>query len=105
MPPVWPFFLVLGYVLMAIHWWLLAIAVKSLFSSERTMNVLVGMAAFVPLFMTIALCGIAAKKDRSLVISAAAGILSVPLAVTVFCFAYGLTKICRLHRREGKQYD
>lgn len=97
LPASWPIFILANYILMAAHWWLLANVISALFSNERTMTVLLGMVAFFPLAMALALCFVAGKLDRALMIPAGAGIVSVPLAVTLYCIVAGLAGL--LHRR------
>lgn len=93
----WPFFLLANYLLIAAHWWLLSRVISTLLSNERTMTVLLGMVAFFPLAMAFALCFVAVKIDRFLMIPAVAGIVSVPLAVTLYCIYAGLKSL--LHRQ------
>lgn len=97
LPSYWPVFLLANYLLIAAHWWLLTEVINALFSNERTMTVLLGMVAFFPLTLAFALCFVAGKIDRTLMIPAGAGIVSVPLAVTLYCTIAGLKGL--LHRQ------
>jgi hypothetical protein len=96
-PAGWPIILLANYLLIAAHWWLLAKVISALLSNERTMTVLWGMVAFFPLAMAFALCFVAVKIDRFLIMPAVAGIASVPLAATLYCIYAGLKSL--LHRQ------
>lgn len=97
LPASWPIFLLANYLLTAAHWWLLAKVISALFSNERTLTVLLGMVAFFPLAMALALCFVAGRINQTLMIPAGAGIVSVPLAITLYCIVAGLEGL--LHRQ------
>jgi hypothetical protein len=97
LPASWLIFLFANYLLIAAHWWLLTKVIDALFSNERTLTVLFGMLAFFPLAMALALCFVAVKLDRTLMIPAGAGIVSVPLAITLYCIVAGLKSLLHRH--------
>jgi hypothetical protein len=93
----WPIFLLANYLLIAAHWWLLTKVICALLSNERAMTVLLGMISFFPLALAFALCFVAGKIDRTLMMPAGAGIVTVPLAVTLYCVFAGLKSLLHRH--------
>ena len=97
-------FLVICFLLISVHWWLLGNLVSSIFSKDRLITIVMALFAFFPLALGIALCYVAGKIDRSFVIPAGFGMFTVPISVTVYCLFYGLLGQTQFFRLKGSIY-
>jgi len=77
---------------MASHWILLAGLVESLFSGNRMVAALKGMAAAFPLLLALGLVLVASKIGRTNALVAVVGMGTLPLAMTAYALFAGLLK-------------
>lgn len=82
-------FLILGFSLMSSHWFLLASLVESLFSGNRMVAALKGMAAAFPLLLGLGLVLAASRVGRANALVAIVGMGTLPLALTVYALFAG----------------
>jgi hypothetical protein len=75
---------------MIIHWWMMATFVETFFSPTGTMRLLSALAVIFPLVLGCSVCFAAGKIDRRLLVPSGFGLLSVPLAATLYCIVNGL---------------
>ena len=97
-------FLVLCFILISLHWWLLGNLVNSIFSGDKFISIIIGLFAFFPLALSITLCFIAGKINRSYMIPAGLGVLTVPVSVTAYCLFNGIAGQLRFFRIKGSMY-
>ena len=87
-------------VCMALHWWLIASFVESLFNGERTIASVRGMLAVFPAGLALALVFVAGKTDRLLMLFAGSGIIALPASTTVFCIVQGIIGLTPFRERK-----
>ncbi len=87
-------------VFMALHWWLIASFVESLFNGERTIASIRCMLAVFPAALALALVFIAGKTDRTLMLFAGSGIIALPASTTVFCIVQGIIGLTPFRERK-----
>jgi hypothetical protein len=97
-------FLVMCFILVSLHWWLLGNLVNSIFSGDKFISIIIALFAFFPLALSIALCFIAGKINRSYMIPAGLGVLTVPASVTAYCLFKGIAGQLRFFRIKGSMY-
>jgi hypothetical protein len=97
-------FLVSCFLLVSLHWWLLGQLVTSIFSDDKLVTIFIALFAFFPLALSIALCYVAGKVDRSFLIPAGLGIFTVPVSVTAYCLFNGITGQLKFFSIKGSMY-
>jgi len=97
-------FLVFCFLLVSLHWWLLGQLVTSIFSNDILTTLFIALFTFFPLALSIALCYVAGKVNRSYLIPAGLGIFTVPVSVTAYCLFYGIAGQVRFFRIKGLMY-
>jgi len=97
-------FLILCFLLSSLHWWFLGHLVTSIFSGDKLITIFIALFAFFPLALSIALCYVAGKLNRSYLIPAGLGVFTIPISVTAYCLFYGITGQVRFFHVKGFMY-
>jgi hypothetical protein len=98
LPRFWPFFYATGFALSLAHWFALACLCDILFSKKTLELLVVGSLAFFTLSLELALCFVAIKIRRILLLPTAIVIVIVPASVTAYCLVMGILGIIRGRR-------
>ena len=97
-------FLVSCFLLVSLHWWLLGKLATSIFSGDKIISIFFALFSFFPLALSIALCYVAGKINRSYLIPAALGVFTIPISVTAYCLFYGIAGQLRFFHVKGLMY-
>lgn len=98
LPRFWPFFYATGFAFSLAHWFALARLCDILFSKNTFKLFAIGSLAFFTLSLELALCFVAVKTSRILLLPTAIAIVIVPASVTAYCLGMGILGILRGRR-------
>lgn len=94
--------MVLGASFMTAHWWLLGGLVRSLAEGRRSAVAVRGMCSLFPAAAALAVLFVSIRLDRGNPFPVLFGIVSVPLAVSLYCLHYGVSNLAPGMGRKGR---
>lgn len=95
------FFLVAGFVCMAVHWWQLVAFVSAFFCMARFETLLRVMLLTLPVGFALAVVFVAGHIGSDMLLFAVLGVVSVPVAGSVYVFLRGLHGCLNSVRNKG----